>query len=92
VHSMMLRSETTRSAELPDFSSLDLPDEGEPTFAVTLTQNKGKTIYQAEFGDVSKTPDLAGIFFLCYTGVRVGSWEFGLSLHEKPILFRFGLL
>jgi hypothetical protein len=36
MHSMMLRSETTRSAELPDFS-LDLPNEGEPTFAVILT-------------------------------------------------------
>ena len=37
IHSMMLRSETTRSAELPDFSSLDLPNEGEPTFAVILS-------------------------------------------------------
>jgi hypothetical protein len=49
---MMLRSETRRSAELPDFSSLDLPNEGEPTFAVILT---GKTIDQAESGNASKT-------------------------------------
>jgi hypothetical protein len=28
-HSMMLRSEMTRSAELSDFSSLDLPNEGD---------------------------------------------------------------
>jgi len=55
MHSMMLRSETTRSAELPDFSSLDLPNEGEPTFAVILTQNKGKTIDQAESGNSSTT-------------------------------------
>ena len=55
MHSMMLRSETTRSAELPDFSSLDLPNEGEPTFAVILTQNKGKTIDQAESGNASMT-------------------------------------
>jgi hypothetical protein len=55
MHSTMLRSETTRSAELPDFSSLGLPNEGEPTFAVILTQNKGKTIDQAESGNASPT-------------------------------------
>jgi hypothetical protein len=55
MHSMMLRSETTRSAELPDFSSLGLPNEGEPAFAVILTQNKGKTIEQAESGNASTT-------------------------------------
>ena len=36
--------------------------------------------------------DLAGIFCSYYTGMRMGSWEFDLFLHEKPILFRFGLL
>lgn len=55
LHSMMLRGETTRGAELPDLASHLLPNEGSECMAIVLRVDAGKRIPLADGGDSRRT-------------------------------------
>jgi Centromere DNA-binding protein complex CBF3 subunit, domain 2 len=56
MHCMMLRSETTRAAELSDFESILLTNEGpEDAFAVVMRQHGGKTMNRKDGSTNRKT-------------------------------------
>ena len=51
MHSMMLRGESTRRAELPDLCAYDLPNEGSECLALILRIGRGKSIPLADGGN-----------------------------------------
>lgn len=88
MHSMMLRSETSRDAELADLSTLELTNEAEPTFALILTQNKSKTIDQADSASASKTR-YNGILrakatHACPVGALAQWFVYRWDIHQEP--------
>lgn len=80
MHCMMLRSETTRDAELSDFESIPLTNEGpEDAFAVIMRQRGGKTKDRKD-GSTNRKTHYHGFLrhkntFLCPVGA-LAQWFF----------------